>query len=117
MITFRGYILDFIAKFPEMSSGDAMETAKRFYEKLDWRLLNLCTCRDGDLLLTIEEYELWMKTHSLRHVGETRVVRDAVAASIQDAFRNFRTMEIVDTVYEHLGMPRPADSVWAKRPA
>lgn len=111
MIAFRDYILDFIAKFPEMSSGDAMETAKRFYEKLDWRLLNLCTCRDGDLLLTIPEYELWAKTHSLSHVGETRVVRDAVAASIQDAFVD-RTMEIVDKVYEHLGMPRPADSVW-----
>lgn len=109
-------MLEFAAKFPEMKFGDVVDAGRRFYKALDERLMELCTRVGGEMFFTVEEYETWKYTKSLRHVGEVRPVRDVVAASIQDAFVN-RTMEIVDTVYGLLGMPRPGDARWDRGPA
>lgn len=57
---------------------------ERFMAALDERLMDLVTCRDGDRMLTVSEYQRWERTRTLEHVRNVRVVQDAVAAAYQD---------------------------------
>jgi hypothetical protein len=63
------------------------EKYEKFLEALDRRLLDICTSGLGDLLLSIDEYETWKSTDSIRHVATVVVVDDAVAGAFQESFR------------------------------
>ena len=104
-------MLEFAAKFPEMKFGDAVDVGRRFYATLDQRLMDLATRPGHEMILTVDEYHTWQYGQRLDHVGETRVIRDCVAASIQDAWGMNACR-----VHDLLIMPRPDDSVWAKHP-
>lgn len=90
----------------------------RFYEALDFRLLNLATDVDGSLLLTIPEYERWKETGSLEHVKNARPVQDAFAGAFQDTICP-RTTEIYEYVKGLFGLYLDGDewNPWGVRPA
>jgi hypothetical protein len=87
------------------------ERASRFYEALDWRLLDHAT---GSGIIEPEECEHFARTRRLEPLENVRVVDDAVAAAFADVFRNLPHEQfylLLGDVREGMGLSRwSADS-------